>query len=98
MTRGNGSGRGHGTTAAEGIHLWRPLPEYWSARELARAAREESLAVTPADAFHVGAGAPPRAIRISLGGGRDRHQLSTALRNLSTLLASPPTERPEVII
>jgi DNA-binding transcriptional MocR family regulator len=86
------------TAAAEGIHLWRPLPEYWGARELAQAAREESLAVTPPDAFYVGTGEPPRAIRISLGGGRDRLQLSTALRNLSALLASPPAQRTEVVI
>ncbi|MGF6660867.1 DNA-binding transcriptional MocR family regulator [Paraburkholderia atlantica] len=83
---------------AEGIHLWRSLPPHWSARELARAAREGSLSVTPSDAFFVGTGEPPRAIRISLGGGRDRLQLVAALRNLSALLATPPSERTEVVI
>lgn len=83
---------------AEGIHLWRPLPDYWDARELARAAREEGLAVTPPDAFHVGAGSPPGAIRISLGGSRDRNQLATALRNISALLTGKPSERTAVVI
>jgi DNA-binding transcriptional MocR family regulator len=87
------------TAPAEGIHLWRRLPEHWNARDLARAAREESLAVTPADAFYVGAGEPPSAIRISLGGGRDRNQLSGALRSLSALLSGNPSwRRTEVVI
>jgi DNA-binding transcriptional MocR family regulator len=82
----------------EGIHLWHALPDCWNARELARTAREEGLAVTPPDAFHASDGDPPRAIRISIGGGRDRNQLSAALRNLAGLLTSRPSERTEVVI
>lgn len=82
----------------DGIHIWQPLPSHWRARDLVRAARAESLALTASDAFYVGPNEPPNAIRISLGGGRDRNQLSTALKNLSALLVTPPTVRTEVVI
>jgi DNA-binding transcriptional MocR family regulator len=86
------------STRRQGIHIWHSLPNHWEARDLARAARADGLAVTPPDAFYLGPGKPPSAIRVSLGGGRDRNQLSTALRNLAALLASKPAERTEVVI
>ena len=75
--------------AGAGIHVWLPLPGYWTSRELAAAARAEGLAVTASDAFVAGS-APPNAIRISLGACRDRAHLGVALRKLSLLLARRP--------
>ena len=82
--------------SGEGIHMWLPLPAYWTSRELATAARAEGLAVTASDAFYAGP-QPPNAIRISLGACRDRTHLSTALKKLSQLIArKPPIDRDPV--
>lgn len=74
---------------AEGIHVWLPLPGYWSSRELAAAAAAQGTAVTASDAFVAGP-QPPNAIRIALGACRDRAQLGAALRTVAALLAHKP--------
>lgn len=76
---------------AGGLHVWLPLPAYWSASELARAAVAEGLSVTPADIFSVLPQAP-NAIRISLGSAKDRKRLAAGLRRLSQLLAKRPAQ------
>lgn len=81
---------------ADGIHIWLPLPAYWTAHELARAAQAEGLAVTPPEAFYAGP-RPPNAIRISLGSIRDSRHLAAALRKLSQLLARRPSPHPAPI-
>jgi DNA-binding transcriptional MocR family regulator len=81
----------------EGIHVWLPLPSYWTSRELAMTARAEGLAVTASDAFVAGAQLP-NAIRISLGASRDRARLAAALRKLSQLLARKPPKYREIVI
>jgi len=75
---------------ADGIHIWLPLPAYWTAHELAQAAQAEGLAVTPPAAFYAGP-RPPNAIRISLGSIRDSQHLAAALPKLSQLLARRPS-------
>lgn len=72
----------------DGNHLWLALPEGWTAVAFTAAARESGLLVVPADVFDV-AGAPPRAVRLSLGGVPDRTGLERALLRLSGLLAWP---------
>ncbi|MGO4127629.1 PLP-dependent aminotransferase family protein [Inquilinus sp. YAF38] len=72
----------------DGNHLWLALPEGWTAVAFTAAARESGLLVVPADAFDV-AGAPPPAVRLSLGGVADRVGLERALLRLSGLLAWP---------
>jgi DNA-binding transcriptional MocR family regulator len=74
----------------DGLHVWLPLPSYWTSRDLAATARAEGLAVTASDAFVAGP-QPPNAIRISLGACRDRTHLAAALGKLSQLLARKPT-------
>lgn len=69
----------------DGNHLWLALPDGWSAAAFTAAARESGLLVVPADAFDVTA-APPRAVRLSLGGVPDRAGLERALLRLSGLL------------
>jgi DNA-binding transcriptional MocR family regulator len=75
---------------ADGIHVWLPLPSYWTSHDLARTAHAEGLAVTSSEAFCAGP-QPPNAIRISLGCSRDRARLAAALRKLSQLLARTPS-------
>jgi DNA-binding transcriptional MocR family regulator len=83
--------------SGDGIHVWLPLPGYWTSHDLARTARAEGLAVTSSDAFFEGAGAP-NAIRISLGCSRDRARLVAALRKLSQLLARKPSMYRDIVI
>jgi len=74
---------------AAGIHLWQVLPDPWTAADLARAAREEGLSVASSDVFQAGAAAP-NAIRISLGGVKDREELAQALAKLAELMRRRP--------
>lgn len=80
------------TGQTEGIHLWLPLPSYWTSQELAHSALAEGLSITPSSAFY-GTGKPPNAIRIALGSLRERGHLAEALRQLSQLLARRPAPR-----
>jgi len=82
---------------AAGIHVWYALPSYWTSPDLARAARAEGLAVTPSGAFQAG-DAASNAIRISLGGVRDRAALAAALKKLSALLARKPAAHQEIVV
>ncbi|NVM79996.1 DNA-binding transcriptional MocR family regulator [Duganella sp. SG902] len=75
--------------AGDGLHVWLELPAYWTPSQLARAADNEGIAVTPAEAFATG-GVPANAIRISLGSIKDRARLQAGLQRLSHLLARRP--------
>lgn len=80
-----------------GIHVWHKLPAYWTSRELVQAAQAADLRVTPSDVFWSGPN-PPNAIRISLGGVRDRDRLRSALRKLADLLARRPETHREIVV
>jgi DNA-binding transcriptional MocR family regulator len=88
-----------GASAASmgGIHVWHALPSSWTSRELARSARAEGLAVTSSEAFS-GEPDPPNAIRISLGGIKDRSQLAGALKRLAQLLEREPANDTDIVI
>ena len=73
----------------QGIHVWLPLPSYWTAQELVQSARNDGLAITPSEIFYNQSN-PPHSVRIALGGIRQREQLAAALRRLSHLLARRP--------
>ncbi|MGW8394591.1 aminotransferase-like domain-containing protein [Pseudoduganella sp. HUAS MS19] len=75
--------------AGDGLHVWLELPGYWSASQLARAADNEGIAVSPAEAFATGS-ASVNAIRICLGNIKDRGRLQAGLQRLSHLLARRP--------
>ncbi|WMD20856.1 PLP-dependent aminotransferase family protein [Achromobacter seleniivolatilans] len=81
-----------------GIHVWQTLPAPWTAMDLARVARDEGLSVTSSDAFQVGAGAGPNAIRISLGGVKDRQALAHALDKLAELMRRRPYAHRDPIV
>ena len=91
--------------AGDGLHVWLELPAYWNPSQLARAADSEGIAVTPAEVFATGratgsatgsatgratGSAGVNAIRISLGGIKDRGRLQAGLQRLSHLLARRP--------
>jgi DNA-binding transcriptional MocR family regulator len=88
---------GRSGTSGEGLHVWLTLPTYWSSSELARAAVAEGLSVTPAEVFSGGLPGP-NAIRISLGGIKDRKRLAAGLRRLSQLLARRPSPFNDAVI
>ena len=79
--------------AGDGLHVWLELPGYWNSSQLAHAAENEGIAVTPAEAFAADNGSGSRsvnAIRISLGSIKDRGHLQAGLQRLSHLLARRP--------
>mgnify|MGYP001585212281 CR=1 FL=1 len=90
MARDILAGRYSGT--GDGLHVWLELPGYWNSSQLARAADNEGIAVTPAEAFATSAASSGsvNAIRISLGSIKDRGRLQTGLQRLSHLLARRP--------
>ena len=75
--------------SGDGLHVWIELPVYWNPSQLARAAENYGIAVTPAEAFATGSGYV-NAIRISLGSIKDRDRLQAGLQRLSDLLARRP--------
>ncbi|WP_454674893.1 aminotransferase-like domain-containing protein [Achromobacter pestifer] len=81
-----------------GIHLWQVLPPQWTALDLARVARDEGLSVTSSDAFQVGQAPGHNAIRISLGGVKDRQELALALERLAELMRRRPHARRDPIV
>jgi DNA-binding transcriptional MocR family regulator len=92
-----GSVPAHRHMSRDGIHLWLVLPGYWTAEAFARAARDEGLSITPSNAFSSGP-SDVNAIRISLGGGRDKKRIALALSRLSGLLASKPSTQHAVVV
>jgi DNA-binding transcriptional MocR family regulator len=85
-------------TSARGIHFWHTLPPHWTSQAFARAARAEGLAVTSSEAFCAAAADPPNAIRLSLGGIRERSRLADALRQMNGLLARKTAAARAIVI
>ena len=73
-------------------HVWLHLPESRRSETFAEQARRAGVAVTPAQAFVVGPGAAPRAVRVCLGVARDHAQLEKGLRILAGLLDQRPDD------
>lgn len=71
-------------------HLWLPLPEPWRAGEFTAEVRLGGVLVSPADVFAVDRSPAPHAVRISLGGVRDRNRLASGLRSIADALARRP--------
>jgi DNA-binding transcriptional MocR family regulator len=86
------------SAAPVGIHLWQAMPPQWTASDLARVARDEGLSVTSSDAFQAGQAAGPNAIRISLGGVKDREELAQALARLAELMRRRPYAQRDPIV
>jgi len=62
------------------------LPPEWKAGEFANEARRRGVAIAPAAAFSVPGCQPPEAVRLSLGGARNRSELRRALGLIAKIL------------
>jgi DNA-binding transcriptional MocR family regulator len=74
-------------------HLWLRLSAPWTSESFTAEARRSGVAVTPGEAFAVGGGAPPGAVRVCLGAVRSRARLEKGLRVLAEVLAGAPPRR-----
>jgi DNA-binding transcriptional MocR family regulator len=77
-------------SSPSGYHAWLELPPGWDGgAAFAAAAARRGASVTPAEAFFVGSGAPPRAVRISVTAASTRDALARGLERLAALLQRP---------
>jgi DNA-binding transcriptional MocR family regulator len=74
-------------------HVWLHLPDPWRSETFADEARRLGVAVTPAQAFLVGRGSAPHAVRVCLGPAPDHSSLEGGLRVLANLLTGPAEAR-----
>jgi DNA-binding transcriptional MocR family regulator len=73
-------------THPEAYYLWLRLPEPWRADSLVAEARARGVVLTPAEAFTVGRGPVPHAVRVCTGAARTRESLARGLSVVSELL------------
>ena len=73
-----------------GLHYWLPLPEGWKARDIVRLARDQDIALAPADPFLTQQAPAVDAVRISVGGEPDAVLFRGALERLAALLSTRP--------
>lgn len=80
-----------GSAHPDGLHVWYRLPPSWSPTRFTEFVRDQGLALVAADAFAIGDGPVPRAVRIALGAARSREELGRALLRVeaSTRMAPP---------
>ena len=71
-------------------HIWIQLPEPWRGSDFVAQARTRGVLVMPAEAFVVGRGSAPHAVRVCLGSTPDRAPLEKGLNVLADLLRSTP--------
>ncbi|UCG32529.1 MAG: PLP-dependent aminotransferase family protein [Phycisphaerales bacterium] len=72
---------------ASAYNILLDLPEEWKAGEFANEARRRGVALATASAFSVPGCQPPEAVRVSLGGARDRSELREALAVIAKILS-----------
>jgi len=77
-------------TSAGAYHLWMALPDPWRSATFAAEAHQRGVAVTAAEAFLVGRGESPAAVRLCLGTPRTRADLLRGLRAVRQTLESRP--------
>jgi DNA-binding transcriptional MocR family regulator len=78
-------------------HAWLTLPEPWRVAAFVRAVHRGGVGVLPSDAFTVGRGAAPHAVRINVGAARSRNDLAKALGVISAVLRSRHQHLPDMI-
>jgi len=76
---------------ARACHCWLTLPEYWRSAAFVAAAARPGVGLTPSNAFAVGPGDAPNAVRPVLA-SPSREQLREALQRLAKLLGSRPDD------
>jgi DNA-binding transcriptional MocR family regulator len=70
----------------EAYYLWLRLPDPWRRDTFAAVLRARGVDLTPADAFAVGRGPTPHAVRICLGAARSREVLRRGLGLVADVL------------
>jgi DNA-binding transcriptional MocR family regulator len=75
-------------THPEAYYLWLRLPEPWRSDSLVAEARARGVVLTPAEAFTVGRGPVPHAVRVCLGAAPTREALARGLSVVGELLLS----------
>lgn len=73
-------------TQPEAYYLWLRLPEPWRRDTFAAVLRARGVEVTPADAFAVGRGPAPHAVRLCIGAARSRDALRRGLGLVADVL------------
>ena len=71
-------------------HIWVELPEGWTSASFSAEARRRGVVVTPAEAFQISGGEPPRCVRVCLGAVDDVHTLRAGLEVLAEISTSSP--------
>ncbi|HYP53349.1 MAG TPA: PLP-dependent aminotransferase family protein [Pyrinomonadaceae bacterium] len=71
-------------------HVWIQLPEPWRSSDFVAQARTRGVLVMPSEAFVVGRGSAPHAVRVCLGSPPSRAQLEKGLLTLADILRSTP--------
>lgn len=82
---------------AVGYHIWLHLPEPWRHEEFIAEARTAGVLIPSSDAFVIGRGVVPHAVRVSLGGPNERVQVEHGLAVLADVLAKGPQLRPMIV-
>lgn len=78
-------------------HLWLSLPDPWRRDAFTAAAASRRVRITPADAFMVGRGPTPHAVRVSLCATRTREEMERGVTILAGLVAETPDVAVEVV-
>jgi DNA-binding transcriptional MocR family regulator len=81
----------------ESCHMWLELPKSWSTNEFVARAQLAGAAVSSAEAFVVGRGSAPRAVRVCLSTPRTRAELERGLSALAATLRSSPATAPALV-
>ncbi|HYO63535.1 MAG TPA: PLP-dependent aminotransferase family protein [Pyrinomonadaceae bacterium] len=76
--------------APTSCHVWTQLPEPWRSSDFTAQARKRGVLVMPSEAFVIGRGSAPHAVRICLGSPPTRAQLEKGLHILADILRSTP--------
>jgi len=84
-------------THPESYHLWVPLPEPWRADEFVTQLRTRGVVLIPAEAFVVGRGQSPHAVRICIGSIQGHKRLKEGLAIIAETLKHP-SRPPQTVI
>ncbi len=74
-------------TQPRSLHFWLYLPEPWRSDELVMQARQRGILVAGAEAFAVGRGEVPHAVRVAIAAPAEREDLRRALTTLHDILS-----------
>ena len=83
-------------THPHAMHFWLHLPEPWRREEFTQELAREGIRVAGAEAFAVGRGSVPHAVRVGIT-AVTRAELEAALSRMRDLLSGRPTIREALV-